>query len=309
MSQQHEVVDQTPAAVEPTGERGHALARAPRTRSFEVLRRLSRHPSAVIGGITLAIITLIALFAPLLAPFDPLETFPRDARQPPSLDHPLGTDDLGRDILSRMFYGGRQSLRLGLIAVAIGGTVGSLLGIVSGYFRGITEIIIMQFIDILLAFPGFLLALAAVAVLGTGITNVMIAVGIGLVPSFARVVRSSTLSTREMDYVDAARVVGVGNMRIMRKHIFPNVLAPILVLGTVGIAGAILTGAALSFLGMGAQPPTPEWGLMINEGRRYLRIAWWISTFPGVAIMISVIAINLIGDALRDVLDPRLRAS
>ncbi len=308
MSRQ-EAVEQTPASTEPAEFQGHALARAPRNRSIDSLRRLARHPSAVVGGVALGIVVLIAVFAPLLAPYDPLQTAPRDARQSPSLAHPLGTDDLGRDIMSRIFYGGRESLRLGLIAVAIGGTIGSLLGIISGFFRGYTEIIIMQFIDILLAFPGFLLALAAVAVLGTGITNVMIAVGIGLVPSFARVVRSSTLTAREMDYVEAARVVGVGNIRIMWKHIFPNVLAPILVLGTVGIAGAILTGAALSFLGMGAQPPTPEWGLMINEGRRYLRLAWWISTFPGVAIMISVIAINLIGDALRDILDPRLRTS
>ena len=274
---QEKVVRQTSSAPEPAIDRGGALPRVPQDRSFELLRRLVHHPSAMVGGVTLGIVILIALFAPLIAPFDPLQTFPREARQSPSLDHPLGTDDLGRDIMSRIFYGGRQSLRLGLIAVAIGGTVGSLLGIIAGYFRGASEIIIMQFIDILLAFPGFLLALAAVAVLGTGITNVMIAVGIGLVPSFARVVRSSTLTVREMDYVDAARVIGVGNIRIMWKHILPNVLAPIMVLATVGIAGAILTGAALSFLGMGAQPPTPEWGLMINEGRRYLRLAWWIS--------------------------------
>jgi peptide/nickel transport system permease protein len=210
-------------------------------------------------------------------------------------------------MLTRIIYGGRVSLRLGLIAVVIGGTIGTFLGLVAGYLRGIPEMLITQFFDILLAFPGFLLALGAVAVLGTGIFNVMIAVGIGLIPSFGRVARGSTLSIREMDYVEAARVIGVGNFRIITKHIFPNIFAPILVLGTVAIAGAILTGAALSFLGMGAQPPTPEWGLMISEGRRYLRIAWWISTFPGVAIMVTVISINLIGDALRDVLDPRMR--
>ena len=309
MSQQQEAIEQSSTATAAISRGEQALARAPRRRSLDLLRRLAQHPSAIVGAVTLGIILLLTLLAPLIAPADPLETFPRDARLAPSLDHPLGTDGLGRDVFSRILYGGRESLRLGIIAVAIGGTIGSLLGILAGYIRGITEIAIMQFIDILLAFPGFLLALAAVSILGTGITNVMIAVGIGLVPSFARVVRSSTLTVREMDYVEAARVVGVGNVRIMYKHILPNVFAPILVLGTVGIAGAILTGAALSFLGMGAQPPTPEWGLMISEGRRFLRIAWWISTFPGIAIMISVISINLIGDALRDVLDPRLRSS
>lgn len=167
--------------------------------------------------------------------------------------------------------------------------------------------LIMQTNDILLAFPGFLLAMGAVAVLGTGINNVMIAVGISLIPTFARVVRGSTLATREIEYVQAARIIGAGSLRIVFRHVMPNVLAPAIVLATISVAGAILTGASLSFLGLGAQPPTPEWGLMVNEGRRSLRVAWWISTFPGVAIMLVVIAINLVGDALRDVLDPRLR--
>jgi peptide/nickel transport system permease protein len=278
-----------------------------RRRRFEVLGRLRHHPSAVAGGTVLFVIVLITILAPVIAPYDPLATSPREARLAPSSDHLLGTDQLGRDILSRIIYGGRVSLLLGLIAVAIGGSVGTILGLSAGYFRGFAELVIMQCIDILLAFPGFLLALAAVAVLGTGINNVMIAVGIGLIPSFARVVRGSTLTVREMDYVESARVVGVGHLRILYRYILPNVLAPIMVLATVDVAGAILTGAALSFLGLGAQPPTPEWGLMVNEGRRFLRVAWWISTFPGVAIMIAVIAVNLVGDALRDVLDPRLR--
>lgn len=276
-------------------------------RRFAALRRLHRHPSAMVGGILLIIIILTTLAAPIIAPYDPLETAPREARQSPSSDHLLGTDDLGRDVFSRILYGGRISLLLGIIAVVIGGIAGTLLGLLAGYFRGFVEIVIMQFIDILLAFPGFLLALAAVAVLGTGINNVMIAVGISLIPGFARVVRGSTLTVREMDYVESARVVGIRHGRILRKYVLPNVTAPVIVLATVDVAGAILTGAALSFLGLGAQPPQPEWGLMINEGRRFLRIAWWISTFPGAAIMIAVIAINLVGDALRDVLDPRLR--
>jgi peptide/nickel transport system permease protein len=275
---------------------------------FDVLRRLRQHPSAIAGGLVLLLILVLTLLAPYISPYDPIETFPRESRLAPSSDHLLGTDQLGRDILSRILWGGRVSLMLGLISVAIGGITGTLLGLLAGYFRGFVEIVIMQFIDILLAFPGFLLALAAVAVLGTGINNVMIAVGIALIPGFARVVRGATLSIREMTYVESARVVGVGNVRIMARYILPNVLAPVMVLATVDVAGAILTGAALSFLGLGAQPPKPEWGLMINEGRRFLRGAWWISTFPGGAIMIAVIAINLVGDALRDVLDPRLRS-
>jgi peptide/nickel transport system permease protein len=276
-------------------------------RRFDTLKRLRRHPSAMVGGVLLAIILALTLLAPLIAPFDPIKTFPRESRAAPSLDHWLGTDQLGRDVWSRILWGGRVSLMLGLISVAIGGVAGTLLGLLAGYFRGLVEIVIMQFIDILLAFPGFLLALAAVSVLGTGINNVMIAVGIALVPGFARVVRSSTLTVREMTYVESARAIGVGHVRTMLRYILPNVLAPILVLATIEVAGAILTGAALSFLGLGAQPPKAEWGLMVNDGRRFLRGAWWISTFPGVAIMISVIAINLVGDALRDVLDPRLR--
>jgi len=275
---------------------------------FDFLRRLGKHPSAVAGGSVLIVILLLTFAAPLIAPYDPIETFSRESRAGPSLDHWLGTDQLGRDVWSRILWGARISLMLGLIAVAIGGVIGTALGLLAGYFRGYVEIAIMQFIDILLAFPGFLLALAAVAVLGTGINNVMIAVGIALVPGFARVVRGSTLTIREMTYVESARVVGVGHVRTMTRYVLPNVLAPIMVLATVDIAGAILTGAALSFLGMGAQPPTAEWGLMVNEGRRFLRDAWWITTFPGIAMMISVIAINLVGDALRDVLDPRMRS-
>jgi peptide/nickel transport system permease protein len=274
---------------------------------MRTLRRFRHHPSAMLGGIVLVIIILVTLLAPLIAPDDPLAQDPANARQPVSGAHLLGTDNLGRDILSRIIYGGRVSLVLGIIATAIGAVIGTAMGLVSGYFRGFTDTAIMQFNDILLTLPGFLLALGAVAVLGTGIYNIMIAVGISLIPSFARVVRGSTLTAREADYVDAARVIGVGNGRIMLRHVLPNVLAPVIVLTTVGVAGAILTGASLSFVGVGAQPPKPEWGLMVNEGRRYLRVAWWISTFPGVAIMIVVIAINLVGDALRDVLDPRLR--
>lgn len=287
------------------GEISLAERRTPRV--VEQLRRLARHPSAALGGLVLVVIVLATLLAPVIMPGDPLEASPGSAREGPSLQHPLGTDHLGRDMLTRIMYGGQVSLMLGLISVAIGGTLGTVVGLVAGYFRGLTDTAIMQVNDILLAFPGFLLALGAVAVLGVGINNVMIAVGISLMPTFARVVRGSVLSAREMEYVQAARVIGVGHTSIMFRHVLPNVLAPAIVLATVGVGGAILQSASLSFIGIGAQPPAPEWGLMVNEGRRYLRLAWWISTFPGLAIMIVVIAINLVGDGLRDVLDPRLR--
>ena len=283
------------------------LAKSPRSQWGDILHRLRRHPSALVGGTVLLAVILLSLLAPALPLSDPLATQPVQARRPPSWEHPLGTDDLGRDLLSRIVYGGRVSLLLGLIAVALGGVIGTTLGLLAGFFRGPVDIVIMQVNDILLAFPGFLLAMGAVAILGTGINNVMLAVGISLIPTFARVVRGATLAAREIEYVQAARAIGVGSARILFRHVMPNVLAPVIVLATVSVATAILTGASLSFLGLGAQPPKPEWGLMVNEGRRYLRVAWWISTFPGVAIMLVVIAINLVGDALRDVLDPRLR--
>lgn len=277
------------------------------TRSRTVIHRMRRHPSALVGGVVLFVTVALTLLAPVIAPANPLATAPRESRQPPSANHILGTDALGRDIFSRILYGGRVSLVLGLISVAIGGVIGVILGLLAGYFRGPVDMLIMQITDVLLTLPGFLLALAVVAVLGAGIFNVMIAVGISLIPSFVRVVRGSVLAVRDMEYVWAAHVVGVGHVRLMVKHVLPNVIAPIIVLATVGVAGAILTAASLSFVGVGAQPPTPEWGFMVNEGRQYLRLAWWISTFPGMAIMIVVIAVNLIGDALRDALDPRLR--
>ncbi len=271
------------------------------------LARLRRHPSAVVGFSILAGFVLASVLAPTLPLPDPLATDPAGARRPPSWEHPLGTDDLGRDVLSRVVYGGRVSLLLGLIATGLGGVTGTLIGLSAGFFRGRVDLVLSQLNDTLLAFPGFLLAMAAVAVLGTGINNVMLAVGFSLTPTFARVVRGATLTVRELEYVQAARVVGARSLRILFRHVLPNVLPPAIILATVSLGGAILTGAALSFLGLGAQPPTPEWGLMVNEGRRSLRVAWWISTFPGLAIMLVVIGVNLLGDALRDILDPRLR--
>lgn len=251
---------------------------------------------------------VVAIFAPFIAPYDPLKQNFRVALQPPSLAHPFGTDDVGRDILSRVIYGTRISLRVGLVSVAISGIFGVLLGLVAGYYGKWIDNTIMRIIDVLLAFPSLLLALAIIAILGPGLFNVMIAVGIGSIPVYTRMARASTLSVRERDYVLAARTLGLSDARIIRGYIFPNIIPPIIVLATLGVATAILTAAALSFIGLGAQPPTPEWGAMLTQGRQYLQKAWWFTAFPGLAIMITVLAMNVFGDALRDALDPRLRS-
>lgn len=270
------------------------------------LRRLARQPVTVIGAIILLVMTLAALFAPMLTSFDPDKLSPREARIPPSWEHPLGTDHFGRDELTRILYGGRVSLRIGLIAVAIGATIGVTLGAIAGYRGGWVDEAIARFVDIMLAFPGILLAIAVVAVLGPDLTNLMIAVGVGTVPGFARLVRGQTLSAREFDYVTAARALGCSHLKILSRHIMPNVLAPIIVYATLSIAGAILAGASLNYLGLGAKPPTAEWGLMLAEARDEIRRSWWLPTFPGLAIMLTVIAINAVGDGLRDAFDPRL---
>jgi peptide/nickel transport system permease protein len=255
----------------------------------------------------LILIVLTAVFAPVLAPEDPLKQQYSRVLQAPNRETPLGTDQFGRDILSRLILGSRQSLQVAILAIAIAASVGTVLGLVTGYYGRWIDLVIQRLIDMQLAFPGILFALAIVSVLGPGLRNAMIAVGISLIPSYARMVRGSVLSARENAYVDAARVLGAGDGRIVLRHILPNVLAPIMVLSTVGMAWAILIGASLSFLGLGAQLPNPEWGLDLATSRDYLREAWWMSTFPGLAIMLTVISVNLLGEGLRDALDPRLR--
>lgn len=259
------------------------------------------------GATLFGILVVVALLAPWLAPHDPIRMAPNDILLPPGGSYPLGTDQYGRDVLSRILLGAPISLTLGLISVGIAGMIGTCLGLTVGYWGGTTDSMVMRGIDIMMAFPGILLALAVVAVLGPGLYNVMIAVGLAGIPSYTRIVRGSVLSAKENLYVEAARALGAVDAAIMGRHVLPNVVAPIIVLATLGLGTAILSGAALSYLGLGAQPPTPEWGSMLSTGRDYLRGQWWISTFPGLAIMLTVMAVNLLGDGLRDALDPRLR--
>jgi peptide/nickel transport system permease protein len=266
---------------------------------------LARSKLAVAGASVIVVLIVIAITAPSISPADPEEVAPRAALQPPSLDHLFGTDQYGRDNFSRVLYGTRISLLIGLISVSIAVVFGTVVGLISGYYGRWIDATLMRFIDVMLAFPGILLALALVSILGPSLRNLMIAVGISSVPTYARLVRGSVLSAKENIYVEAARVVGCTDPTIMRRHVLPNVVAPVIVVATLGIGAAILWAAALSFLGLGSQPPTPEWGRMLSEGRNFLREQWWIATFPGIAIMVTVLAMNLLGDGLRDVLDPR----
>lgn len=270
-------------------------------------REYSRSRGAIIGAVVLILLVLMAIFAHVIEPYDPLGVNPPIALHGPAAAHPMGTDEYGRDVLSRVIDGSRISLAIGLFAVLISVTLGTALGLVAGYSGNVLDGIIMRAIDMLLAFPGILLALAIVAALGASITNLVIAVGIGTMPVYARVTRGSVLSAKEEVYVEAGRVVGCGPVRLMLRHILPNIFAPVLVLSTIGVAYSILNGAALSYLGVGAQPPRAEWGLMISNGRNYLNDAWWITTFPGIALAITVLVINLAGDGLRDAFDPRAR--
>jgi peptide/nickel transport system permease protein len=291
------------AAAEP--EPGRQTARWRETPAGQAIYRFGRTPAGLIALGVLVFFLAVAALAQWLAPYDPLAPSLGEALQPISARHWFGTDQFGRDVLSRVMYGARLSVPLGLIPVLIGAALGSLLGLIAGYAEGWPRRAVMRVVDVLLGFPLFLLALFIVAVLGPSLLNAMIAVGVSSTPTYARVIYGSVLSVKERDYILAARALGAGEARILLMHVIPNVIAPVIVVATVGMAYAILTGAALSFLGLGVQPPTPEWGLMVYEGRDYLRAYWWISTMPGLMIAVAVLAVNVLGDVLRDVLDPR----
>lgn len=270
-------------------------------------RRFQRNKGAMFGLAIFLTMLVTAVFAPLLAPYDPLEQNYLEAMQLPSAKHWLGTDSFGRDILSRIIYGARIALTVGVLAVLLSMLVGVTLGLISGYYGGVVDTVIMRFMDGLFAFPILILAIALMAILGLGVRNVIIAVAVGYIAPFARVTRGDVLAIKEETYVEAARLTGVSDAAIIVRHILPNVLAPIIVQAALRVSAAIITEAGLSFLGLGPPPPTPVWGSMISEGREFLVIAWHISTFPGLALMLTVVGLNLFGDGLRDTLDPRLK--
>lgn len=273
-----------------------------------VLRRIVRSATGRTGLVIVVFVVGASLLAPVLAPYDARVDRDFDSvRQPPSLEHPFGTDELGRDTLTRVWHGGRISLRVGLVAVGLAASVGSLLGLMAGYFGGRFDLAVGWLVDILLAFPGILLAIAIVATLGPNLTNALLAISITQVPIYVRITRSVVLGLRESEYVQAARALGSRTPRVMFGHVLPNSLSPIVVQVTLSVGVAILDVAALGFLGLGAQPPIPEWGLLIREGYRQASRAPWLSLFPGLAIFVSVVGFNLLGDAIRDALDPRLR--
>ncbi len=270
------------------------------------LRQLGRNRSAKSGLIILSLLILSAVLAPQLAPYDPLEMDFTVRLAPPSAEHWFGTDEFGRDILSMLLYGGRISLLVGVVAVTFALFFGVTFGVLAGYFPKLDNLI-MRITDVWLAFPTFLLAIAIVAILGPGLTNAMIAVGVASTPQYIRVVRGAVLSVKEQEYIAAAKALGARNGRIILSHVLPNVMAPIIILSTLQFGSAILSAAGLSFLGLGVQPPTPEWGAMAFASRSYIRQAIWMGIFPGVAILLMVLGFNLLGDGLRDVLDPRMK--
>ncbi len=271
------------------------------------LAQLKRNKTALVGFFLITALVIVAIIGPLISPYNPLFPDPLHRLKGPSKVHPFGTDSLGRDILSRVIHGSRISILIGLIAVSISLIPGTLLGLLSGFYGGAWDESIMRFMDIMLAFPAILLAIFITAILGPSLLNTMIAVGIVYIPHYARIVRSSVLSLKEQDFVHAVRSVGGTNLRIVALHIFPNIVAPIIVYATLGMGTAVLQAAALGFLGLGAQPPTPEWGAMLSEGRQYIQNAPHVAAFPGLAIFTLVLGFNLFGDGLRDLLDPSLR--
>ncbi len=295
------------AAEVPTGTRMRALA--------EFWHYFSVNKGAVVGLVVFVSLVLVAIFAPLIAPHDPIEQFRDSLLTPPAWHEggkamfPLGTDPVGRDMLSRLIFGARYSLFIGFMVVVFALSSGIILGVLAGYFRGWVDTLVMRIMDIILAFPSLLLALVLVAILGPGLFNAMLAIALVLQPHFARLTRAAVMAEKNREYVISAKVAGAGHIRLMLVTILPNCVAPLIVQATLSFSNAILEAAALGFLGMGAQPPTPEWGTMLAAAREFILRAPWVVTYPGLAILITVLAINLIGDGLRDALDPKLKRS
>lgn len=282
--------------------------RRPVPRWYPVLKQsVARYGMLWLGLGIVVFMSLTALLAPWLAPYDPTELHRHAVLEPPSAQYLLGTDAYGRDVLSRLLYGGRISLWVGFVSVGISILIGLTLGLLAGYFRGLTDEIIMRCVDVMLCFPSFFLILAVIAFLEPNIVNIMIVIGLTSWMGVARLVRAETLSLRERDFVAAAKLGGAGNLRILLTHILPNALSPVLVSATLGVGGAILVESSLSFLGLGVQPPYPSWGNMLMEGKDTLEIAPWLSLYPGIAILVTVLGYNLLGESLRDTLDPRLK--
>lgn len=269
-------------------------------------KRFSRNRLSVIGAVTVFLLITISLLAPFIAPYDPTAIDVRHTLSPPSKTHLLGTDELGRDLLSRIIWGSRVSLKVGFVAVGIAIVIGIVIGAIAGFYGGKVDAILMRFVDIMLAFPTFFLILAVIAILEPNIFTIMAVIGITSWMDVARLVRAEFLSLKERDFVGAARAVGVSDTRLIFRHILPNALSPVFVAATFGVAGAILIESGLSFLGLGVQPPDPSWGNILTAGKDNIEIAWWLSVYPGLAILITVLSYNLVGEGLRDALDPRL---
>ncbi len=270
-------------------------------------QNLKRNRLALAGGCVVALLFVVSLLAPLVAPSDPNAINAWQVLSPPSWQHWFGTDELGRDVFSRVLYGARISLKVGFVAVGIAVSIGTVVGLVSGYYSGVIDTVLMRLVDIMLCFPAFFLILAVITFLEPSIWYIMMVIGLTGWMGVARLVRAETLSIREMDYITAARCIGCSDRRIIFRHILPNAMSPVLVSASLGVAGAILTESALSFLGIGVQPPTPSWGNILTSGKDYIEFAWWLSLFPGLAILVTVLAYNLLGEGIRDALDPRVK--
>lgn len=269
-------------------------------------KRFSRNRLSVIGAGTILLLITISILAPFIAPYDPTAIDVHNVLSPPSKEHLLGTDELGRDLLSRIIWGSRVSLKVGFVAVGIAILIGIIIGALAGFYGGLIEAVLMRFVDIMLAFPTFFLILAVISILEQNIFTIMVVIGLTSWMDVARLVRAEFLSLKEMDFVSAARAVGVNDKRLIFKHILPNALSPVFVAATFGVAGAILIESGLSFLGLGVQPPDPSWGNILTAGKDNIEVAWWLSLYPGLAILITVLSYNLVGEGLRDALDPRL---